>query len=101
LLVAKYVVEVLCRKGVGQSRYEAGDLSLLGHVVELEIKTAFLHGVLPPDEAAYMEQPPSFLDPGKEGLGHATYEKHLWCEAGAASGTKRSMKPFRNGDSSA
>ena len=30
------------------------------------IKTAFLHGVLPPKETAYMEQPPRFEVPGKE-----------------------------------
>ena len=33
---------------------------------QFDIKTAFLHGVLPPDETAYMEQPPGFEEPGKE-----------------------------------
>jgi len=36
MFFVEYVVEVLCHKGVGQSRYEAGD-SLLGHVVKLDI----------------------------------------------------------------
>jgi hypothetical protein len=33
---------------------------------QFDIKTAFLHGILPPDEIAYMEQPADFLEPGKE-----------------------------------
>jgi hypothetical protein len=33
---------------------------------QFDIKTAFLHGVLPPDQIAYMEQPPGFEEPGKE-----------------------------------
>ena len=33
---------------------------------QFDIKTAFLHGVLPPDEIAFMEQPPGFEEPGKE-----------------------------------
>ena len=35
-------------------------------VQHFDIKTAFLHGILPDDETAYMEQPPSFEVPGKE-----------------------------------
>jgi len=35
-------------------------------VQHFDIKTAFLHGVLPDDETAYMEQPPGFEVPGKE-----------------------------------
>jgi transposase InsO family protein len=35
-------------------------------IQQFDIKTAFLHGVLPPDEIAYMEQPPGFAEPGKE-----------------------------------
>jgi hypothetical protein len=34
---------------------------------QFNIKTTFLHGILPPDETAYMEQPNSFEEPGKEG----------------------------------
>src|ERR1019366_2791310 len=33
---------------------------------QFDIKTAFLHGVLPEDETMYMEQPPGFEVPGKE-----------------------------------
>jgi hypothetical protein len=33
---------------------------------QLDIKTAFLHGILPEDETMYMEQPPGFTSPGQE-----------------------------------
>ena len=33
---------------------------------QFDIKTAFLHGVLPDDETMYMRQPPGFEAPGKE-----------------------------------
>jgi len=33
---------------------------------QFNIKTAFLHGILPEDEMAYMEQPPRFKVPSKE-----------------------------------
>ena len=32
---------------------------------QFDIKTAFLHGILPPDETMFMEQPPGFEEPGK------------------------------------
>jgi hypothetical protein len=32
---------------------------------QFNIKTAFLHGILPPDETMFMEQPPGFEAPGK------------------------------------
>ena len=40
--------------------------SLGWNINQFDIKTAFLHGVLPADEIAYMEQPPGFAEPGKE-----------------------------------
>jgi hypothetical protein len=33
---------------------------------QFDIKTAFLHGILPAEETTYMEQPPGFEVPGKE-----------------------------------
>jgi len=40
--------------------------SLNWDIQHFDIKTAFLHGVLPDDETAYMEQPPGFETSGKE-----------------------------------
>ena len=40
--------------------------SLDWELQQFDIKTAFLHDVLPSDKIAYMEQPPSFEEPGKE-----------------------------------
>ncbi|PPQ84311.1 hypothetical protein CVT24_012714 [Panaeolus cyanescens] len=34
---------------------------------QMDVKTAFLYGVLPDDEIQYMEQPPGFEEPGYEG----------------------------------
>ena len=36
------------------------------NVRQFDIKTAFLHGILPEDETMFMEQPPGFAAPGKE-----------------------------------
>lgn len=40
--------------------------SLGWDVQHFDIKTAFLHGMLPENEMAYMEQPPGFEALGKE-----------------------------------
>jgi hypothetical protein len=40
--------------------------SLGWDIQQFDIKTAFLHGVLPPDKTMYMEQPTGFEVPGKE-----------------------------------
>ena len=32
---------------------------------QFDIKAAFLHGILPPEEIAYIEQPAGFQEPGK------------------------------------
>ena len=36
------------------------------NIQHFDIKTAFLHGVLPKSETVFMEQPPGFEKPGKE-----------------------------------
>jgi hypothetical protein len=41
--------------------------SLGWDIHQFDIKTAFLHGVLPPEEINYMEQPLGFEEPGKKG----------------------------------
>lgn len=40
--------------------------SLNWDIQHIDIKTAFLHGVLPGDETAYLEHPEGFEEPGKE-----------------------------------
>jgi hypothetical protein len=40
--------------------------SLNWDIQHIDVKTAFLHGLLPKDEMAYLEQPPGFQEPGKE-----------------------------------
>jgi hypothetical protein len=40
--------------------------SLGWDIQQYDVKTAFLHGVLPPEETMFMEQPPGFEAPGKE-----------------------------------
>jgi len=40
--------------------------SLGWDIQHFDIKTAFLHGILPENETMYMEQPPGFEAPGKE-----------------------------------
>jgi hypothetical protein len=40
--------------------------SLNWDIQQFDIKTAFLHGILPDDEITYMEQPSGFEAPGKE-----------------------------------
>jgi hypothetical protein len=40
--------------------------SLNWDIQHIDIKTAFLHGVLPETETMYMDQPPGFEEPGKE-----------------------------------
>ena len=40
--------------------------SLGWDIQHFDIKTAFLHGILPENETMYMEQPPGFKAPGKK-----------------------------------
>ena len=55
-------------------------------IQQINVKTAFLYGLLPPDEAQYLEQPESFAEPGKEDwvwcLQHSLYgmkqSGHIW-----------------------
>jgi Reverse transcriptase (RNA-dependent DNA polymerase)/Integrase core domain/GAG-pre-integrase domain len=36
-------------------------------IQQFDVKTAFLHGILPDSESMFLEQPPGFEEPGKEG----------------------------------
>ena len=53
---------------------------------QIDIKTAFLYGLLPKEEYQYMEQPPEFEEPGKEdwvwviqcGLYRMKQSRHIW-----------------------
>ena len=40
--------------------------SLNWDIQHIDVKTAFLHGMLPEDKTAYLEQPNGFEEPGKE-----------------------------------
>jgi len=40
--------------------------SLNWDIQHIDVKTAFLHGILPDNETAYLEQPKGFEEPGKE-----------------------------------
>jgi hypothetical protein len=51
-------------------------------VQQIDVKTAFLYGLLPPDEAQYLEQPDSFAEPGKEDW--------VWCLQRGLYGMKQS-----------
>ena len=41
-------------------------VSLGWDIQQFDIKTVFLHGVLPEEETAYLEQPKGFEEPSKE-----------------------------------
>ena len=49
---------------------------------QIDVKTAFLYGLLPPDEAQYLEQPEGFAEPGKEDW--------VWCLQCGLYGMKQS-----------
>jgi len=51
-------------------------------IQQVDVKTAFLYGLLPPDEAQYLEQPESFTEPGKEDW--------VWCLQHGLYGMKQS-----------
>ena len=40
------------------------------NIQQIDIKTAFLNGILPPDETCFMEQPLGFEEP--------SFEDHIW-----------------------
>lgn len=50
-------------------------------IQQIDVKTAFLYGLLPDDETQYMEQPPGFEEPGKE--------DHIWMLQRALYGMKQ------------
>ena len=55
-------------------------------IQQIDVKAAFLYGLLPPNEAQYLEQPLSFEEPGKEdwvwclqcGLYGMKQSSHIW-----------------------
>jgi len=49
---------------------------------QIDVKTAFLYGLLPPDKAQYLEQPEGFAEPGKEDW--------VWCLQRGLYGMKQS-----------
>jgi hypothetical protein len=51
-------------------------------IQQIDVKTAFLYGLLPADEAQYLEQPESFAEPGKEDW--------VWCLQRGLYGMKQS-----------
>jgi len=51
-------------------------------IQQIDVKTAFLYGLLPPDEVQYLEQPESFAEPGKEDW--------VWCLQRGLYGMKQS-----------
>ena len=51
-------------------------------VQQINVRTAFLYGLLPPDEAQYLEQPDYFAEPGKEDW--------VWCLQHGLYGMKQS-----------
>ena len=51
-------------------------------IQQIDIKTAFLYGLLPADEAQFLEQPESFAEPGKEDW--------VWCLKCGLYGMKQS-----------
>jgi hypothetical protein len=51
-------------------------------IQQIDVKTAFLYGLLPPDEVQYLEQPESFAEPSKEDW--------VWCLQRGLYGMKQS-----------
>jgi hypothetical protein len=51
-------------------------------IQQIDVKTAFLYGLLPPDKAQYLEQPESFAEPSKEDW--------VWCLQCGLYGMKQS-----------
>ena len=49
-------------------------------VQQIDIKTAFLYGLLPEDEVQFMEQPEGFLELGKGDLGLEAPAWAIWDE---------------------
>ena len=62
--------------------------STLGWDLEqLDVKTAFLYGILPDDERCYMEQPEGFEEPGTKGT-------HVWELLRGIYGTKQGSRTW-------
>lgn len=56
--------------------------SLGWELEQVDIKTAFLYGLLPADEVQFMEQPEGYIEPG--------FEDHVWCLQRGLYGMKQS-----------
>lgn len=71
-------------------------------IQQIDVKTAFLYGLLPEDETQYMKQPEGFEEPGKEDWVWQL-ERGLdgMKQAGRVSGTTCSMSPCYHGVSPA
>ena len=61
--------------------------SLGWNLEQLDVKTAFLYGILPEDERCYMEQPEGFEEPGTKG-------SHVWELLRGIYGTKQGSRTW-------
>jgi hypothetical protein len=53
----------------GEAYYTSQPAAMDWDAQQIDVKTAFLYGLLPDNEIQYMEQPKEFEEPGTEALG--------------------------------